>query len=74
MEDPNLTLIEETVYVPRASESTFTHDNIIYADVIGKDVSGIQKVRVHSEANKYEMEDASDSEIIYFIPKFTWEG
>ena len=61
-----------TTYVPEKDKDKYTHSNIMYVDVIAKDVSGIEKVRIHVEENKYEFDDVSNTQGVFYIPKFTW--
>lgn len=62
-----------TIYTVEKEKDKYTHSNSVYVDVMAKDVSGIEKVRVHSEIEKYEFDQVTGDQTTYIVPIFTWE-
>jgi len=62
-----------TIYTVEKEKDKYTHSNNIYVDVFSKDVSGIEKVSVHSEIKKYGFDQIAEDQAVYIVPIFTWE-
>lgn len=64
----------QSTYVPEKEEAKYTHKSSFYADIIGKDISGIRDIRTHVEPFGYAFEAIDSQDNVFRIPKFIWEN